>query len=299
MIVGVPNGDDAGEVAGEAYVVFGTASGFGTAVGSHQVIDLSTLTAAQGFVIHADSLGDNVGASVSAAGDINDDGYDDLIVGAPWGYHNYQDGSISGEAYVLYGNAFGGSTTSLPKTGTAAADTLVGGRGADVLTGGGGADMLIGGAGNDILVVADSSFAKIRGGGGTDTLAFSGAGMTVDFTTIADNRISGIERLDLTGSGNNTVSLSASDLFHFSNTKDASFTAATLDEALVVLGNAGDVLQLHEISLGLTGTWTQTGTDVGLDGSANGAYDIYQYAISDIARGFVAVKTDVTVDIMF
>ncbi len=47
------------------------------------MIDLTTLDAAQGFIIQGDAAGDQAGSSVSSAGDVNGDGFDDLIVGAP------------------------------------------------------------------------------------------------------------------------------------------------------------------------------------------------------------------------
>ena len=49
------------------------------------VIDLTSLSAAEGFIIQGDAAGDYAGFSVSAAGDVNGDGFDDLIVGAPYG----------------------------------------------------------------------------------------------------------------------------------------------------------------------------------------------------------------------
>ena len=58
-------------------MIFGKASGFAD-------IDLATLTAAQGFRIFGADAGDYSGCSVSSAGDVNGDGFDDLIVGAPW-----------------------------------------------------------------------------------------------------------------------------------------------------------------------------------------------------------------------
>ena len=100
LIIGAPYGDD----AGEAYVVFGTGSGFGTNVSGRQVVDLSNLTAAQGFIIQGDLMGDSAGVSVSSAGDVNGDGFDDLIVGAPFGDDG---GNLAGEAYVLFGGALG------------------------------------------------------------------------------------------------------------------------------------------------------------------------------------------------
>ena len=39
---------------------------------------------ADGFVIQGDVANDRAGWSVSGVGDVDDDGIDDLIVGAPW-----------------------------------------------------------------------------------------------------------------------------------------------------------------------------------------------------------------------
>ncbi|KAB3547907.1 MAG: hypothetical protein C5617_001265, partial [ANME-2 cluster archaeon] len=52
---------------------------------------------------------DYFGYSVASAGDVNGDGYDDVIVGA---YHNDNGGSDAGKAYVYLGSASGLSTTA-------------------------------------------------------------------------------------------------------------------------------------------------------------------------------------------
>ena len=83
IIVGAPRGNDGGAEAGEAYVVFGSRAGFGVPVGGRQVLDLTSLTAAQGFIIRGDVENDFLGHSVSSAGDINGDGnidYRDLLL---------------------------------------------------------------------------------------------------------------------------------------------------------------------------------------------------------------------------
>ncbi|MEW5989124.1 MAG: integrin alpha [Chloroflexota bacterium] len=49
------------------------------------------------------------GSSVAAAGDVNGDGYDDVIIGAPW-YNHGQDNE--GRAYVFHGSASGLSTSA-------------------------------------------------------------------------------------------------------------------------------------------------------------------------------------------
>jgi hypothetical protein len=143
---------------------------------------------------------DYAGRSVSSAGDINGDGYDDLIVGAPGGDDG---GNDAGEAYVIFGSAYGASLAPQTLTGTSAADRLIGGVGNDTLIGNGGADVLRGGAGNDRLLVADTGFLSVHGGRGTDTLALSGSGLTLDLTTTPMPRIASVEVIDLNGTGAN------------------------------------------------------------------------------------------------
>jgi len=83
-------------------VVFGKADG--------EAVELSDISQGiGGFVIEGIDADDNAGRSVSAAGDVNDDGYDDLIVGAWDGDPN---GSASGESYIIYGQAF--TTANVP-----------------------------------------------------------------------------------------------------------------------------------------------------------------------------------------
>jgi hypothetical protein len=63
-------------------------------------LNLSSLNGANGFVINGVNEGDNSGSSVSAAGDINSDNFDDLMIGAPLADPN---GDDSGASYVVFG----------------------------------------------------------------------------------------------------------------------------------------------------------------------------------------------------
>lgn len=82
--------------AGTSYVIFG--SGL---TASNGEIDLATLTPDKGVVIEGIDSSDQSGASVSYAGDVDDDGLDDIIIGARFAYP----GGIgsAGESYVIYG----------------------------------------------------------------------------------------------------------------------------------------------------------------------------------------------------
>ena len=74
--------------------------------------------------------------------------------------------------------------------------------------------MLIGGSGDDILVW-DSAELTIDGGAGTDTLQIDNGG--ADLTTFAGT-FTGIEAIDLTANGKQTVTLTAQDVLDMSDT---------------------------------------------------------------------------------
>ncbi|MCC5665254.1 tandem-95 repeat protein [Nostoc sp. CHAB 5784] len=100
LIIGAPGAGPNGKSrAGESYVVFGKSSGFGAS------LNLSSLDGSNGFVINGIDTGDFSGWSVSNAGDINGDGFDDLIIGAPRGEPNGK--SRAGESYVVFGSSSG------------------------------------------------------------------------------------------------------------------------------------------------------------------------------------------------
>ncbi|HEU0113572.1 MAG TPA: FG-GAP-like repeat-containing protein, partial [Thermomicrobiales bacterium] len=90
LIVGADLADVNGTDFGASYVVFGKASGFAAN------IDLSTLDGTTGFRLSG-GAGQRSGFSVSSAGDVNGDGFADVIVGA-----------LSANAsYVVFGHASG------------------------------------------------------------------------------------------------------------------------------------------------------------------------------------------------
>ncbi|MEH2280482.1 MAG: tandem-95 repeat protein [Nostoc sp.] len=98
LIIGANGADPNGQFdAGESYVVFGSSSGFGAS------LNLLNLNGSNGLVINGIDAGDASGFSVSSAGDINSDGFDDLIIGAP-AFSRYGPFK-TGESYVIYGFA--------------------------------------------------------------------------------------------------------------------------------------------------------------------------------------------------
>src|SRR6185312_15451683 len=81
--------------------IFGKSGGFGS------LVDLASLSAADGFKILGDANNDHAGRSVSAAGDVNGDGFADILVGA---YANDSGGADAGAAYVIFGKSAGFGT---------------------------------------------------------------------------------------------------------------------------------------------------------------------------------------------
>jgi len=80
-----------------SYVVFG-----GTNVAENGRLTISELDGSNGFAINGVAKLDRLGSSVSGAGDINGDGIDDLIIGAPGGRYLYY-ANYSSKSYVVFG----------------------------------------------------------------------------------------------------------------------------------------------------------------------------------------------------
>ena len=90
------NGNDN---AGATYVVFGQDGGF------PDDLDLTTLDGTNGFVINGADFNDFSGRSLSSAGDLNGDGVDDLLIGAPLA--DPGDREDAGTTYVVFGQQGG------------------------------------------------------------------------------------------------------------------------------------------------------------------------------------------------
>jgi Ca2+-binding RTX toxin-like protein len=105
FIIGAPRLTSGSNVTGGAYVVFGSAAGMPAGLTTvsglaNEGLYLQLLDGTNGFRISG-VTGSNAGVSVAAAGDINGDGFDDLIIGADRAGPN---GTNSGTAYVMFGH---------------------------------------------------------------------------------------------------------------------------------------------------------------------------------------------------
>jgi hypothetical protein len=263
--------------AGAAYIVFGK-TGTGT-------VQVTSLDGSEGFRIVNPLASERMGGAVTGGGDINGDGFDDVIIGNHLGDTTLID---NGKVYVLYGGVRELQTSVFQvsngdRIGTAGADTLtgttganqlVGGLGNDTLVGGGGADVLYGGAGNDVMQLnADNlaklalngtsqNIARIDGGNGIDTLRIDGAGLVLDLANVRGEALQNMERIDLTGTGVNTLQLNARDLlenftsnnvWNAGNSTTGNLGATVRRNQLMVVGDAGDKVVLSDLA-----NWTAT-----------------------------------------
>ncbi|MEO0607916.1 MAG: integrin alpha, partial [Pseudomonadota bacterium] len=238
--------------------------------------DLSNLLPAQGFMIQDDADSDRAGWSVSSAGDVNGDGFDDLMVGAPY---NDAGGNQAGAAYVIYGGKTGTeSTVPITRTGTADPNNFTGNAGDDTFENIDVNDVVRGGAGDDRIEIDTLTFADIDGGHGSDTLVFNGTGLVLDMTTYTQ-RIDRIETIDLTGSGANSLTLDKLSLLDLSEATAVGVTTLT------VRGDAGDTVTLSD-----TG-WAANGTET--DGGVT--YNVYENYDANGHGARLLVQEDVAV----
>ncbi|MEH2047827.1 beta strand repeat-containing protein [Nostoc sp.] len=187
LIIGARRSDPNGNYTPEqSYVVFGR-----TNLGSGGILDLYNLNGTNGFFINAIAAGDELGYSVSNAGDVNNDGIDDLIIGAPYADPNGKDSA--GQSYVLFGGTNIGSGSTPPNlTGSPNRDfDLFGTPSNNIIDGLTGDDTLTGNGGQDKFI--------IRPGDGDDTITdFGGIGKG---TTPTSAVIASLDTLQFTGSG--------------------------------------------------------------------------------------------------
>ena len=394
LVIGAPgDGYGYGTAAGRAYVVFGK-----TNLGAGGTLDLESLTVSNGFVLNGGAAYDVAGTSVSINGDINGDGFDDVLVGAPTTTASSPSiDAYNGAAYVVFGkssisvpanldaldgvNGFslkgsggnyagqavaiagdldgdgfdellvgeprdtkgivtfffgedfdlnngvfgdgelgnglqqidGAAAGTLTATqGNSAADILVGGRGNDTLNADGGSDVLIGGSGDDTLVAELTNFSSVPrfdGGTGVDILtgdaSFSGA--TINLTTIPGNRINNIEVIDLEDAATQTLTLDLATVIAITgsaSTNASSSPFATNDaHTLAILRDSDDTISIgagwaqgaNEMIDGKTfEVFTQDGATVKIqsaitvDGDVNedGQFDFTDGILIALVRGF-------------
>ena len=247
ILIGANLADSNGDASGASYLVFGKTDG--------NAVELSLVEfGIGGFVINGASADDRSGVSVSGAGDVNGDGFDDLLVGANQADPNSV--SDSGASYVIFGGqgvsdsaiVYDGTSNTL--TGNGMANQIIGGAGDDTLIGNGGADVLRGGAGDDVFEISSADFAVIDGGLGIDTLRLDSM-MTLDLRSIPNNRLDSIEIIDLNDT-TSTLTLATGDILNI--------VGSEAQNTLRIDGSSTDTLDLSNVAFFDSGD-TETGTD--------------------------------------
>ena len=104
-IVGAHFNDGAGSGAGAAHIFYGGPNA----------------DTEPGLTLYGAAAGDEFGFAVAGIGDVNDDGFDDVLVGAPY---NDAVASNAGRAYVFYGGALPNATADLTLNGDQANDNF-------------------------------------------------------------------------------------------------------------------------------------------------------------------------------
>ncbi|MCD6596015.1 FG-GAP repeat protein [bacterium] len=106
VIIGAYNNSAGGGAAGRAYIFFGGS----TFSGEHNASTADV-------IITGEASYDYLGNSVSSAGDVNNDNFDDVVIGV---YYNSAGGSYAGRAYIFFG-----SPTFSGEHNASAADVII------------------------------------------------------------------------------------------------------------------------------------------------------------------------------
>lgn len=290
ILVTAPSNDTTGADGGRAYVIFGK-------TGS-TAVDLANLGTQEGFAL-AGLASTGYRTLASYAGDVNGDGLADLIVSTPLDF------SGKGGAYILFGSTSSGlAPTFFDQVGGSGADTLSDAGTPKSFAGGAGNDLIqlsaasvaYGGAGNDTFELGTQSvitalesnlgsggnigqLSRIDGGNGIDTLKLTGGGMILDLGAIANHRagtaangldrLSSIEVIDLTGTGNNTLKLSVADVLDLGGSNifndhngGSNFGPQVAKHQLLVNHDAGDTVDLTDLA-----DWSVQGQNVQWNGA--------------------------------
>jgi hypothetical protein len=253
VIVGADQFDTAG-FEGKVFVYYGSVSGLSTTADWTAVSDQASPT--------------YFGTSVDTAGDVNGDGYDDIIIGADY-YDNPGPAPVTdgGKIFVYYGSASGLSTTA---DWTAESDQVQSYFGWEVSTAGdvnndGYDDIIVGAIGYDSMAVADVGAAYVYYGSATG-LGPNGTLTNADWSAVGTQANEGFGNTvdtarDVNGDGYSDVIVGAP--FYSS-------TEAQEGSAFVYHGSAS--------GLSTTANWTaesnqagaQFGTSVRSAGDVNG-----------------------------
>jgi hypothetical protein len=252
--------------------------------------------------------GNRAGYDIAAAGDVDGDGYEDLVVGAHW---DDDGGSSAGAAYLVYGAATPTSgsldTGTLKATGDASSDNL--GEYVD------GAGDINGDGYDDVLVGSDSTeTAYLVYGAAT---AFTGtydisllAGLTIDGSSVDGfGGVAGVGDLDGDGYADLSVSATYGDsdsgavYLWYGTTSSAGTTTPASADAMIEGASSYDFLGRYGDAI-TAGDWDGDGLrDLAIGApsedsvaSGGGQVMVFEGTGSRLSGTFLTTDADVTID---
>jgi hypothetical protein len=292
MVSGGPKSSDGLQ---QRYVIFGKAD--------TSAINFSNINGGNaGFAIKAQGSRDFRTEEdwVAPAGDVNGDGFNDLVVSDATSASNTL-AADAGRTYIIFGGVgLAKGSTVANSIGSSADEWVVGTRSDDILIGGGGLDRFSGGSGNDTILLTASDVSNlanntaaslkafVNGGTGLDTLRLSG-GANLDLTKISNigasgveenSRIESVERIDMaTDAAANTTTIRINDVIDMSGMN--LFNSGTTGLSLVSGTSLGSLVQKHQVmitgnandsvNMNLASDWSNSGTVV--------SYNSFNYVV--------------------
>ncbi len=280
------------------YLVFGK-TGSAALTGS---IDLNKVgTEVDGVVFSGIPMGDFPASPIASAGDVNNDGFDDILIGT---YGSSPNGTRSGATYLVYGSTSLSGTVPVATIGPSVDGAVFNGvaandwsgfavSGAGDINNDGRDDILIGAgradpdgkvdAGETYLVYGQAGGAQLLG-----TYELSSIGTSLDGVVLA-----GIDTSDLAGlavsAGGDINDDGISDLLIGADARDFPFTAP--GEAYLIYGVAGGAVLIGNVALSDVGISVSGVTFQGIDSndlagiSVSSVGDVNGDGIDDLLTG--------------
>ncbi len=222
-------------------------------------IDVSKLAREDGFVILASAMNDKIQFhSFSSLGDVDGDGYEDLLIGVT------SDG-VRIQEVIFYGSASSDgmlSVSDLDKVSGLDDFRLRGGAGADTLTEhkNGAVEVFYGGAGDDTFVLSDTDFRRIDGGTGDDTLRL-GPHVILDLTERGRGlQLRSLETLSI--SAESSLTLDLRTIYNLTEQRDNGGSKTDPGEVFIRIEGAGKLALLsdRDDSMGLPWEFVEADT---------------------------------------
>jgi VCBS repeat-containing protein len=161
IVIGAPRVIvDSSEDAGQSYVLFGDESGFGA------TLDLATIDGSNGFKVSGIDEYHESGAAVSIVGDVNGDGFDDLLVSSP--YANNDEGA----SYLIYGKDYQNEIDVLGSSDNDIVDIVENNKTVFTL------------GGDDVINIGNVENVSLKTGSGNNSINFSAGGAGIRRATL-------------------------------------------------------------------------------------------------------------------